>query len=283
MAYPRPFLARAIQIGSGDPGVPFRPALFLLLASHCGRASHPELTRVGAAIELGCMAAMAHLSVEEESGGSRGKELQPATNWANQMAVLVGDLLLTKACSLCARAGTEVTLRVARTVETVCEGRVSKLEQAKTGERFPDSHPATLAPKNAPLFELPCELAIVLTDPPPAAVESLTRYGRSVGLAFQLAEDALQGVRGGSTLWAAVTGLDQHASLGDARPGRQRAVRPSDSVTNAWAEARRHADRAEAALDDMPNAPLRRTLARLARYAATREVPPRTTLEDAFD
>ena len=50
---------------------------------------------------------------------------------------------------------------------------------------------AILAQKTATLFELPCRLGALLGGVAPEATVALVAFGRALGLAFQLADDAL--------------------------------------------------------------------------------------------
>jgi menaquinone-9 beta-reductase len=180
--------------GHGDPGVPFRPALLLLLSSHVGDSHAPHLATVAAALELGYLAALAHLSVEEEtpSGGA----LDPA-NWGNMVAVVLGDFLLTKAYALSAQAGAEVSRLVAAALDQACQGRAAEHIGSFDPLQPETLHLDVLGRAMSPVLSLPCRIGALLSGADDTHVEALAAYGHHVGLAYRIADDAfqLQGTR----------------------------------------------------------------------------------------
>jgi len=79
-------------------GKRLRPVM-VLLAGHFGRYSEKKLIPLSAAIEIMHMATLVHDDIIDESELRRGR---PTTRsrWGNQVAVLTGDFLFTKAFSL---------------------------------------------------------------------------------------------------------------------------------------------------------------------------------------
>jgi len=158
-----PFLARFHAGGHGDPGIPFRPALLLLLVAATGR---PDARRIqaAAAIELGYSAALAHVSVEEapaELNGSRNGH-EPSANWGNMLALLAGDFFLSKAYAMSAQCGATASEMIAESLCPVCESRMRR-EQLQGQRIMNESVQEEIATGQvATLFELPCRLGALL-------------------------------------------------------------------------------------------------------------------------
>jgi geranylgeranyl pyrophosphate synthase len=296
-----PFLARLSAASQGDPGIPFRPALLLLLAAYFGNPREPRLTSLGAAIELGYLAALAHLSVEEEAQDPIASNGNRSANWGNMVALMLGDFLWSKAYDLSAHAGAEASKMIAESLAQTCEGRVQELRNAYNAALSETEHLDILAHKIAPLFELPCRLGAHLSDAAPAHITALATYGRHLGLAFQLADSARE-LEGQGGQLGAVLGMNlregiyslsvlralrrsgvaaaQLRTLLDRGQLREedvqtvsRLVRESGTLEEALGVARDYAERAQVMLEELPDGPARRSLFRLAEYAVTREIP----------
>jgi geranylgeranyl reductase family protein len=206
-----PFLARLALSSWGDPGVACRPALFLLLASYFGDPRTRCLVDVAAAVELGCLAALAQRGVVDAPTGppppagpaasadsppsagpaDRAPVADPAApgNWGNKFAILVGDLLLAKAMQL-AVAGGPATLRLMSDAITVgCAGKLREDAHAGDLALIDDAHVEIIRMKAATLFELPCRLGGLLAGADERHVAALTRYAGDLAVAFQLTDD----------------------------------------------------------------------------------------------
>jgi len=298
-----PFLAHVFAADQRDRKIQFRPALLLLLAAYMAAPKRPQILAVGAAVELGYLAALAQVSVDEEPGEPATNGSRPA-HWANLFAVIVGDFLLSTAYELSARVGGEVSRRIADALARSSEGRVRELRDAFRPDLPEREHLETLERKTATLFELPCRLGAFLCGATPAEVDALSAYGRNLGMAFQLAED-VQALAGGSSrlgralqgdlregiygfpiLWAArregplateLRGLLKRRPLaaGDAARVLELA-REGGGGEAALRLAREYAVRARAALDgaERPDREaVHRSLVQLAEYAVSRAAP----------
>jgi geranylgeranyl pyrophosphate synthase len=309
-----PFLARLSAKSYGDPGVPFRPALLLLLAAAVGGCDDPRRIPVAAAVELGYLAALAQLGVEDERGPVAGRAAggpadQP-TNWGNMFAILLADFLFSKACQLSAQAGGEVLSAVCEAVERACAGQLREVEHAYDVDLTEEGQLAVIAGRTATLFELPCRLGAGLGGLPQSAVTALGIYGRHLGIAFQLAEDALSlagkqthlGKDATADLREGTYSLAVLHALADPDHGRRLRplltrdrlnttalatamdlIRASGGIGYALDVAEVHAARARTALESLPRGPARTTLTRLTHYAVTRTVGPAPDLASAFD
>ena len=291
-----PFLARAAAVGKGDPGIPFRPALLLLLAAAFGDPRAPGLVEVGAAVELGYLASLAHVSVDDAAADA-APVADP--NWANSYAVIVGDFLLARAYLLAARHEPAVTKMIASALSRATEGRAAELRAAFDLEESVEEHLHVVERKTATLCELPCRLGGHLAGVHEGIKSALGEYGRQLGIAYQFADDALA-FRGGPGALARGLGAQMSDGVyslavlesvreldGDGRAllvallerglgaGGQQAevvelVTRGGGVDRALTAAEAHAARAREALATVPEGSARIALAALTRYATTR-------------
>ena len=310
-----PFLARALTVGQGSPRIPFRPALLLLLATYAGGHALAPLDRaltfrLAAAIELGVLSAVAHFSVENDEPAAvpEGDDGRPA-NWGNMTALLVGDFLLAKAHILAGTAGAKSSGMIADALGQACEGRASELRAAWDLRRSPDEHVEMLSRKTAVFFSLPCRIGAVAGGLAPAAVEALSHYGRALGIAYELTDEAMaaagrpgklarllgpsvhQGIYGLPVLLAAQNngGVAQDLrrllaiprtdakTLAGVAPGNVRALsdylRDSGAIELTLERAWAFSTEARAALAPLPDGPVRRSLENLAEYVVARAQP----------
>jgi geranylgeranyl pyrophosphate synthase len=188
-----PFLSQLITAEQMVPGIPFRPALLLLLAGRVGAPPRGALVTVGAALELGYLATLAQASVEEDLAPPDPIESGRPTpaNWGNMFALMVGDLLYGHAYAMTAETTSEVASLVARALSISCEGHVLTLRRAFDVTHTPEDYLKALAQKIAPLFELPCCIGAMLSGATRIEIESLSAFGRSLGMAYQLVDEAL--------------------------------------------------------------------------------------------
>jgi geranylgeranyl reductase family protein len=189
-----PFLPRLLAVENLGTSVPFRPALLLLLAAYCGAELSSLAPSLAAAVELGYLATLAQLSVRDDPPDT-GTAAEPAANWGNMFAVIVGDFLLGKAYELSAQAGAEVSTIIAEALATACSGRTAELRYGSDPLLAPERYLEIIARKTATLFELPCVLGARLARLSGRQTAALRDYGRELGVAFQISED-VQSVRG---------------------------------------------------------------------------------------
>jgi menaquinone-9 beta-reductase len=184
-----PFLVRAVRADLDLTGIPFRPALLVCLAAYLGQPQRSALHLAGAAIEQGYLAAIAQLSVEEETPQNGTPHSDRKANWGNMFALMVGDFLMSKAFELSAQIGAIVSHEIAAALAIASEGQVRELREAYNHKLAVHQHVDILGQKIATLFELPCRLGARLGMLPPAQVAALAKYGRHFGLAYQIVED----------------------------------------------------------------------------------------------
>jgi geranylgeranyl pyrophosphate synthase len=277
-------------------GKRLRPAL-VLLAGEFGQFVLRRLLRGAAAVELLHIASLYHDDVMDHAGSRRGGDTVNA-RWGNSAAVLAGTYLFAKAVGLIAEMGAEATRLTAAAIDGLCTGQLCEMESAFDTGLTEAEHLEVIERKTASLFELPCRLGANLAGCSEETIESLGAYGRHLGVAFQLADDALDFVGDADTL-----GKDPRADLpkgayslpvlralrgpgsggeqlrdllGRLRPTRGELdqavelVRTSGAVEEALGLARDRADLAVRALSVLPDGSPRTSLEALAAFAVKR-------------
>lgn len=117
------------------------------------------------------------------------------TVFGNKMAILAGDYLLARASTLLARLR---DVRVVETMSTIIEhlvrGEVMQMRGTTPDERSNERIVYYLRKnyyKTASLMANSCRSAALLGDYPVELVDASYRYGKHVGMAFQLVDDVL--------------------------------------------------------------------------------------------
>lgn len=170
-------------------GKRIRPALLLLSAKlfpHDERSA----VRLGAVVEIIHTATLVHDDIIDEAKTRRGR---PAANtqWGNSKCVLAGDWLYMQAFKIAVQ---ERNFRVLDLLidltQQMVEGELLQME--KLGKCISlDEHLDLIFRKTACLFSASMRLGAVLGKATEDQETRLGDYGRHLGLAFQIVDDAL--------------------------------------------------------------------------------------------
>ncbi|HEV2906910.1 MAG TPA: polyprenyl synthetase family protein [Actinomycetota bacterium] len=179
-------------------GKRFRPML-VLLGGHFGDPTDPRLVPLAVSVELTHLASLYHDDVIDEADSRRGI---PSVNarWDNTVAILAGDFLFARASAIAAELGTDVSRLLATTIGLVCEGQIREVQAAGRLEIDEAEYMAVIERKTASLIATSCQVGGLLSGAPTEVVQRLDRFGRALGLAFQLSDDIMDLVSDQSTL-----------------------------------------------------------------------------------
>lgn len=182
-----PELARHL-INSG--GKRIRPMLTIAAARMCGYAADQHL-KLATAVEFLHTATLLHDDVVDESDLRRGKEAARVI-WGNQASVLVGDYLLGQSFRMMVETGSLEALRILSNAACViAEGEVLQLSVSQNMSTTEDAYLQVIGAKTAALFAAAAEVGSVIAGRPKEEQAALESYGRNLGIAFQLIDDAL--------------------------------------------------------------------------------------------
>ncbi|MBX3453416.1 MAG: polyprenyl synthetase family protein [Ferrovibrio sp.] len=184
-------------IASG--GKRIRPMLTLGAAKLCGYGGDKHIL-LAACVEFIHTATLLHDDVVDESERRRGAETANVV-WGNQASVLVGDFLFSRAFQLMVQSGSLEVLRIlAGASAVIAEGEVLQLMTANDLASGEASYLKVIESKTAALFAAACRVGAVIAGRDQADAEALDAYGRDLGIAFQLVDDALDYAADGASL-----------------------------------------------------------------------------------
>lgn len=175
-------------INSG--GKRLRPMLTIAAAKLSGYTGEHHI-RLAAAVEFMHTATLLHDDVVDESDWRRGKKAARKI-WGNQASVLVGDFLLGQAFRMMVDVGSLPALKIlSNAAAVIAEGEVMQLAAAKQTSTTEDAYLAIIDAKTAALFSAAAEVGGAIAGRPAEELAALKSYGKTLGIAFQLVDDAL--------------------------------------------------------------------------------------------
>jgi heptaprenyl diphosphate synthase len=171
-------------------GKRLRPAL-VLLSGALGRSDLERLAPAAMAVELTHAATLVHDDVIDRSPTRRGMPTVAAA-LGDEPAIVIGDFYFAKAYREAARAGDARVVEVlARSVMEICAGEVRQQGIRYRYSTTVDEYMSRIEAKTSALMGASCEIGAMLGGLDKEATASMRRYGRLLGLAFQIADDVL--------------------------------------------------------------------------------------------
>ena len=171
-------------------GKRLRPLLTLLAGKVCGPLT-PQHVDLAAIVEMIHAASLIHDDVVDAADMRRRL---PSVNvkWGNEVAVLLGDFVFSKAFSvLSALDSPSATAILCRATTHMCEGEMRQLLRRFDATLTEDEYLEIIDAKTAELFAVSCRLGAGASGAARQLAATLSRYGRGVGMAFQIADDCL--------------------------------------------------------------------------------------------
>ncbi len=182
-----PELAGHLIAGGGKRMRPMLTLASAALFDYTGARHH----KLAAAVEFIHTATLLHDDVVDGSGLRRGRRTANLI-WGNPSSVLVGDFLFSRAFELMVEDGSLKVLKILSTASAViAEGEVDQLTAQRRIETGEDHYLEIIAAKTAALFAAACRIAPVVAEAGEDAEDALDSYGRNLGIAFQLVDDAI--------------------------------------------------------------------------------------------
>lgn len=290
-----PTLNRALRRIIRQGGKRLRPAVCLLSGRLFGPSTTP-LIAAAAAIEMLHTATLVHDDLLDEAVTRRGATTLYGADIAPNVIVLAGHHLSAEAARLAAEADdARVMAAFSRALTEVCRGEIAQAEsvgRVVTQAEYMDR----IYGKTAALFEIAAEAGALIGGAHADQVDALRAYGRAVGMAFQIADDALDFIAAAGT-FGKPTGQDLRHGIAtlpallyaegrperverlrrafsdpDEAPSLIRAIHTSGAVHRAFNRADDHVQGALEALRRLHKHGTEiNTLRALARFAAARD------------
>lgn len=191
-ALEHPLLRSTLEAVLLAPGKRIRPVL-TIASGKLFRDVGASLHAMAAAVEFLHTATLIHDDVVDQADLRRG---DPAlySMVGNAVAVLVGDYLFAQAAATASQTNNLRIMRLfAEAVMTLCAGQIEECTREGDGRYWIDRerYYRTIDAKTAALFVLACHAGSILGEASAEAADALQRYGRSLGLAFQIVDDIL--------------------------------------------------------------------------------------------
>ncbi|MGK7752671.1 MULTISPECIES: polyprenyl synthetase family protein [unclassified Roseovarius] len=171
-------------------GKRLRPMLTLAAADLCGYSGGDDV-KLAATVEFIHTATLLHDDVVDESAQRRGR---PTANllFDNKSSVLTGDYLFARAFQLMVETGSLTVLDIlSNAAATIAEGEVLQLTASRSLKTDEDVYLQIVRGKTAALFSAATEVGGVIAGVSDDQVQALFDYGDALGIAFQIVDDLL--------------------------------------------------------------------------------------------
>ena len=172
-------------------GKRIRPLLTLAASKLCGYGGANRDINLAACVELIHSATLLHDDVIDDSDLRRGIKTANAV-WGNQSSILVGDYLFSRCFELMVDDGSiEILKLLSSTSSTIAQGEVLQLENKGEIDMLEETYFNIINMKTAALFSAATRVGACITNKSKKEKDALESYGKNLGLAFQIADDAL--------------------------------------------------------------------------------------------
>jgi len=182
-----PELAGHLIAGGGKRMRPMLTLACARLLDYPGARHH----KLAAAVEFIHTATLLHDDVVDGSGLRRGRRTANII-WGNPASVLVGDFLFSRSFELMVEDGSLRVLKIlSRASAVIAEGEVDQLTAQRRIDTGEDHYLDIIQAKTAALFAAACRIAAIVAERGEEVEAALDCYGRNLGIAFQLVDDAI--------------------------------------------------------------------------------------------
>ena len=172
-------------------GKKLRALLTLESAKLTGYKDDDRDINLAACVELIHSATLLHDDVIDESELRRGVKTTNSI-WGNQSSILVGDYLLSRCFEIMVEDGDlEVLKLLSSTSAKIAQGEVLQLQHKGEADLLEETYIEIINLKTASLFSAATKTGACLSGSKEKEKKALESYGRNLGLAFQIADDAL--------------------------------------------------------------------------------------------
>ena len=290
-----PELAGHLIAGGGKRMRPMLTLACAKLLDYGGTRHH----LLAAAVEFIHTATLLHDDVVDGSDLRRGRRTANII-WGNPASVLVGDFLFSRSFELMVEDGSLKVLRILSNASAViAEGEVNQLTAQRQVNTNEDTYLEIIGAKTAALFAAACRIAAVVAERDESVELALDAYGRNLGIAFQLVDDAIDYVSDAETMGKGVgddfrdgkvtlpvilayargdaeerafweAAMVGHRTSDEDLAHAKTLLARHDTIADTMARARLYARRAIDALTPFPNGKAKSALTEAAEFAVAR-------------
>ena len=172
-------------------GKRIRALLTLGSAKLCDYRNGNRDVNLAACVELIHNATLLHDDVIDDSNLRRGIKTSNSI-WGNQSSILVGDYLLSRCFEMMVEDDDHEVLKLlSSTSSKIAQGEVLQLEYKGQIDILEETYLNIINSKTASLFAAATRVGACITSKKKKEKDALESYGRNLGLAFQITDDAL--------------------------------------------------------------------------------------------
>ncbi|AGK60523.1 Geranylgeranyl pyrophosphate synthase [Archaeoglobus sulfaticallidus PM70-1] len=184
-----PKIKKALKYIISAGGKRTRPIIVLLSGKMCG-GDYNDVLNAAISVELIHTASLAHDDIIDR-GVMRRNVRTLHIEYDLPVAILVGDWLISKSVELTSIYGEEIVKEFASVGRMMSEGEL--LDVYSTREEFSEKdYFKCIESKTASLFAYSAKNACRIVSDDEKAAEELFKYGRNLGMAYQLVDDLIE-------------------------------------------------------------------------------------------
>lgn len=170
-------------------GKRIRPVL-TLLAAQLGDGNTDAVIDIAKALEMTHLGSLYHDDVMDGADRRRGVPAAHAV-WGNNVAILTGDILFSRASRLMSRHGDRAIRLQADTFERLVLGQMHETIGAQPDDDPIEFYIQVLADKTGSLIAAATEAGVVFSNASSTYEQPMRVYGEKIGVAFQLLDDVI--------------------------------------------------------------------------------------------
>lgn len=291
-----PLIKQVIEYVLTCGGKRVRPLILLLSAHALGNRKDHHID-IAAVIELFHMATLLHDDVVDGSTLRRGHQTANLV-WNSATSVLIGDFLYSRTFRMIVELKNHRLLDIfSKATHYISEGEILQIINCHNPDTTPEFYYDVIHRKTAKLFEVSSQLGALLATDSEQDIEAMRDYGLSLGMAYQLVDDALDysgdpektGKNVGQDIANGKTTLPLIYAMSKCKPASQTLLRSSiqkgsveklddileiiestDAIKYTADAAKTHAERAKQCLAHLPNTPYRKAMEDMSDFVVAR-------------
>lgn len=188
LQHTNPLLDSVLKLVSSRKGKMMRPILTLLTSKLFGSVNQRTLS-AACTFEFFHTASLLHDDVVDESDQRRGQQSANKA-YSNQIAVLVGDYILSLSLANAAKSGLlEVVDMLSVTAQNLADGELTQLDNINNTDFSEDIYYHIITNKTAALFAICAKSGAFCAGAAKEDCDKLYRFGELLGIAFQIRDD----------------------------------------------------------------------------------------------
>jgi geranylgeranyl pyrophosphate synthase len=171
-------------------GKRLRPLILIAVAASQKKTIDDSVISSGLAIELVHLGSLVHDDIIDDAN-SRWNIETINSKEGQASAIVIGDLLLAKACYVGASVNAKVGEKIAQTITELCVGQSLELADLHNLDRTKEAYIRSIKGKTAALMSASCEIGGICAGLDEPKLKSLATYGLNFGISFQLIDDLI--------------------------------------------------------------------------------------------